>query len=296
MSETLVYKDSKQLVLRITCLSIIILTTVYLYSIYRPYFSIAEGLRHHSEAMHKLLKPSGRIGHVLGIVGGLLMMLSYALYFVRKKAESLEDLGNLSLWLDIHIFLGLLGPVLIIFHSALRFNGLIGLAFWIMIIVVISGIFGRLFFGIFFYRITQKYELLHTIDLLIEKELRGEEIKSSLIQRVVEIDPPQFPPHNSLKETFKQWMSIKRETKDIFTLIDERYNDYQASDHYELQTWSDDLIKRLLEIRSVSLLNIYLAIISKWVIVHKVFSYILFFIMFLHAFVTIYWGYIPFRR
>ena len=91
---------------------------------------------------HDALKPSGSIGNALGIVGGVLLLLMY-LYPLRKKWKWLSKKGKTKNWLDYHILMGLVGPVLITFHSSFKLRGVAGVAYWCMIAVVLSGIVGR---------------------------------------------------------------------------------------------------------------------------------------------------------
>ncbi|MGA1867529.1 MAG: hypothetical protein ACMUJM_03170 [bacterium] len=278
------------LVFRIVWILLVLCIAIFLYFSYRPYLSVPQYARHHT-SLHETHKPSGTIGHGLGIVGSVLMLLCYLLYFFRKRFEFLECFGTLSMWLEIHIFLGILGPLLILFHSALKFNGIIGIAFWSMVIVVLSGIFGRVIFGYAFFNISKKYELLHTIDIFIEKDLREASVYSPVIKNVLELHHPGFPTSHGPIETFRQWTVIKREVNKLFAEIDERYGQAGAPDYEEIQRWATELIKRLREIDTISTLNLYLSILDKWVIIHKIFSYIMFIIMFLHIGVTLYWGY-----
>src|SRR5512138_3846446 len=86
---------------------------------------------------HRVLRPSGTVGQALGIAG-LLMMLVPVAYSIRKKWRPLSRLGSMRAWLDVHIFCGIVGPALITFHSALKFNGLISVAYWSMMAVMLS--------------------------------------------------------------------------------------------------------------------------------------------------------------
>lgn len=91
---------------------------------------------------HKTLRPSGSVAHPLG-VAGLGLMSATLLYPLRKRWKRLSRAGSASRWLDVHIFLGLSGPVLITFHTAMKFNGLVSVAYWSMVLVVSSGFVGR---------------------------------------------------------------------------------------------------------------------------------------------------------
>lgn len=87
-------------------------------------------------------KASGTIGHKLGLLGSTMMVLML-LYSVRKRVGALRRLGPLSRWLDVHIFLGVVGPLLVILHSTFKVQGLVALSFWSMIVVASSGVLGR---------------------------------------------------------------------------------------------------------------------------------------------------------
>ncbi len=92
---------------------------------------------------HALLKPSGRAAHPMGAAGLLMMLVPIGLYSLRKRWKPLRRTGRLSTWLDVHIFFGVVGAALVTFHTALRFNGIISVAYWSMVLVVLSGFAGR---------------------------------------------------------------------------------------------------------------------------------------------------------
>ena len=64
----------------------------------------------------RYLTPDRGLGYVLGIVGGSMMVL-LLLYSARKRIRWLRFLGPLSKWFEVHMALGVLGPILILFHS-----------------------------------------------------------------------------------------------------------------------------------------------------------------------------------
>jgi hypothetical protein len=93
-------------------------------------------------AAHRALRPSGTIGRALG-VAGLAMMTVPVIYGVRKRWAKAGGLGSMNRWLDVHIFCGTVGPVLVTFHSAMKFNGVVSVAYWSMVAVMLSGFVGR---------------------------------------------------------------------------------------------------------------------------------------------------------
>jgi len=92
--------------------------------------------------MHGLLRPSGVIGLTLGAVG-MVAMMSTLPYAVRKRWRPLARLGSTSKWLEVHIFFGIVGPVLVTLHTAFKFNGLVSVGYWLMMAVWASGFVGR---------------------------------------------------------------------------------------------------------------------------------------------------------
>ena len=92
---------------------------------------------------NELLKPSGLIGHGIGIIGSLLIVIGVFGYMARKRFRFLSRVGVLKYWLEFHIFLCTIGPVLILYHTTFKFGGIVAVSFWSMIAVVISGVIGR---------------------------------------------------------------------------------------------------------------------------------------------------------
>ncbi len=92
---------------------------------------------------HNTLKPSGFIGHGLGIIGSLFMVLGVSMYMIRKRVRKFSNWGILKHWLEFHIFLCTLGPLMVMFHTSFKFGGLVAVSFWSMVAVVASGVIGR---------------------------------------------------------------------------------------------------------------------------------------------------------
>ncbi|MDP3463578.1 MAG: hypothetical protein Q8S18_12370 [Bacteroidales bacterium] len=92
---------------------------------------------------HEQLKPSGMMGHGLGVVGTLLIMVGVFGYMARKRYGFMRRWGLLKHWLEFHIFLCTLGPMMVLFHTAFKFGGIVSISFWSMVAVFLSGIAGR---------------------------------------------------------------------------------------------------------------------------------------------------------
>jgi len=111
----------------------------------RAYYALPLVARPRHE-LHWQLKPGGEIGLLYGIAGATLMVLMLT-YSLRKRVGLLQRAGRLGVWLDLHIWCGVTGPLLIALHSAGKVGGLIAIAFWSMVAVALSGLLGRFLYA-----------------------------------------------------------------------------------------------------------------------------------------------------
>jgi len=106
-----------------------------------PYYLLphAERLR---SPLHVWFRPSGYVGQTAGVLtfAGFLFMWLFPL---RKKFRRFEQLGPVPKWLDVHIGVGMMLPLIGAIHASFRSGGVIGLGYVAMLIVCASGIVGR---------------------------------------------------------------------------------------------------------------------------------------------------------
>lgn len=107
--------------LRISLVSVLVITVLYLF--------IAQGGAPGS---------SSPFGYVFGITGFLLMLGAEVLYTWRKQQKK-SGRGKLRTWLQMHMIIGLIGPYLVLLHSAWRLKGLAGVAMLLTFLMVASG-------------------------------------------------------------------------------------------------------------------------------------------------------------
>lgn len=116
---------------------------------------------------HAYLRSSGPWGLSFGMIGTLLMFLNLS-YLLRKRFLNIQWLGALRSWMAFHVFTGLLGGALVLFHSAMHPHSALGiLGFVSLVIVVITGLVGR-------------YIYAHTPRSLEGRELELDEIRHRL--------------------------------------------------------------------------------------------------------------------
>ncbi len=96
---------------------------------------------------YDLITPEEGIGYWLGIAGGTMMVL-LLMYPLRKRFRILHVLGATKHWFRLHMVFGLLGPLLVLYHSNFHlgsFNSRVAL--YSMLLVAGSGIIGRHFYA-----------------------------------------------------------------------------------------------------------------------------------------------------
>jgi hypothetical protein len=89
------------------------------------------------------LKPSGIESHGYGIIGTAMITIGVIMYSSRKRVRAFRQIGKIKYFLEFHIFLCLIGPVLVLYHTTFKFGGLVAVSFWSMSAVAFSGVLGR---------------------------------------------------------------------------------------------------------------------------------------------------------
>jgi len=101
---------------------------------------IAWGMHAHLE---RYITPQRGLGYWLGITGGSLMVL-LLLYSARKRYHWLRWLGGIPAWFEFHMVLGVVGPILILFHANFKLGATnSNVALFSMLLVAGSGVIGR---------------------------------------------------------------------------------------------------------------------------------------------------------
>lgn len=127
--------------------------------------------------LERFITPETGVGYWLGIVGGSAMLL-LLIYPARKRVAWLAAIGSVKAWFEVHMVLGVVGPLLVLFHSNFSTgatNSNVALA--CMLAVSGSGLVGRYFYS----RIhTQLYGHQSTLE-----ELRGQIARMQMVSQTL---------------------------------------------------------------------------------------------------------------
>ena len=110
------------------------------------YYMLPRGLRYKSPD-HALLKPSGLWGHGVGILATVFMLLNF-IYPLRKRLPMFKGKGSIAPWLRFHVFVGIMSPLVILFHTAFQWGNQLATSTYVSVVVVVAtGLIGRYIYG-----------------------------------------------------------------------------------------------------------------------------------------------------
>jgi hypothetical protein len=93
--------------------------------------------------LERYITPQRGLGYWLGIIGGSLMLI-LLIYSARKRFAWLHWMGGIPAWFEFHMILGVIGPILILFHANFRLGATnSNVALFSMLLVAGSGAVGR---------------------------------------------------------------------------------------------------------------------------------------------------------
>jgi hypothetical protein len=144
---------------------------------------------------------SGFFGHMIGVIGFLLMLMTEILYSLRKRSRSARW-GRMSNWLSFHIFTGIVGPYMILLHTAWSFKGLAGIVTLMTIIIVVSGFIGRYIYT----SIPRSADGLEVETSAIEEEI------NTIKNEIITLDQSQS---KHLQKLLKRQDSIQRQVDSL---------------------------------------------------------------------------------
>ncbi len=242
---------------------------------------------------HKLWKPGGTIGHGLGILGGSMMIIMFV-YSIRKRVRFFHKWGKLPTWLNYHIFLGIAGPILVTFHTALKFGGLVSISYWSMVAVALSGFIGRYIYIKIPHHVSGKEltqdefkEKLHTMTHQFKSDFG---LSDSTIDKVLHLSGAEKIESRGLLGIFTiflmditgwfNWIGIKKEIQKSSTISKSEIHQFKQS------------LRQIVKMdRQIAFWKAAQRLFHYWHVIHKPFAYTMIVIMFIHIAVAVSLGY-----
>ncbi len=246
------------------------------------------------QAEHAELKPGGTIGHGLGILGSSMIMLLF-LYSLRRRNLVGLRFGDIAKWLDLHILLGILGPVFITLHTCFKFGGIVAVSFWSMVAVAASGVAGRYLY----------VQIPRTIsgDELTLKEMEERSRELGLLLEEYGMDEKVLAEVRAVSGTRpdRQRGTLMAIPAIIFNDLTRPFKLYGLKKRLRRSGIADsthdtgDLMeiirKHSLLVRKIRMLSTIQRLFHLWHVVHKPFATVMVLIMLVHVTVAILFGY-----
>jgi hypothetical protein len=257
------------------------------------YYSTPYTDRPHHEA-YRTLRPAGTQGLLYGWIGSAMMILMLT-YTLRKRTKFLGQLFTLRNWLDLHIYLGVFGPLFIILHTSFKVQGLVAVSFWSMVVVALSGYFGRYLY-LQIPRNIQGNELslrdVEQVKAILAHRLRVEYGLDDEKIAILEADE-----HEHVKEevsTIRAMMQLV-----VYNLVERRRAHARVEAKLRALGVARDKVRQLARVlgqrHDLQHRIVFLAHVQRlfhyWHVVHKPFAIIMYVIMLVHIGVAIWTGY-----
>lgn len=241
---------------------------------------------------YKLLKPSGSLGHGYGIVGSILILIGVLSYMLRKRNRVFSRFGILKYWLEFHIFLCTLGPLLILFHTSFKFGGVVAISFWSMVAVFLSGIVGRYIY-IQIPRTIEGRELSLNEVKNLKTDLGGAlstefNIDKDTCNKILEISKCKISLYsgNIFVSNIKTFINDRMTLRRVKAMI--RSENISKQQHKKIIS----LLKNEISLnRKIERLNTMQNLLKYWHVAHLPFAFIMLIVMIVHVVITILFGY-----
>lgn len=246
-------------------------------------------------SLHETLSPTGFWGHGMGFIGTFMIIFGVAMYSLRKRWSVVAGFGLIKHVLEFHIFLCLLGPALILYHTAFKFGGIVAVSFWSMVFVVASGILGRYIYLQIPKSLSGKDltagELQKHFNLVTQILITEYSIEESRIKQMDSLTQPFIAEEKaSFFRTIPQllWHDVKRYLK-IHRAI--KKLSLRDVSHEHLYTIRHLFMDRSKIQRQIQTLVITQKLFRHWHIIHLPFSIIMGVILVAHVIVAFLFGY-----
>jgi hypothetical protein len=272
----------------LTLLGLLILAALWYQG--RNYYWLPAAERPYSP-LHMALKPGGMWGSGIGFVATVVMLSNFLLP-LRKHWRRLKGRKPIRHWLTFHVFVGVMSPLVILFHAVFRSNNMVAtLCYSSLLFVVGAGLVGRFLFMLVPVAGDRYLELA-------ELGSRMEQLRESLNPLLERVRKPQdihwllrtatsAPPEGMgfFRALFSYPVNAIRVRLSLFACrslfpAPQDYHEFRAA------------ITRLLRLRrQASVFQTARVVMSYWRPIHVVLAVLLLLVIALHMAVSWYFGY-----
>ena len=224
----------------------------------------------------------------VGLLGGFTMLCSI-FYALLKRIKFINALGKNETWYYAHLICGIVGPLLIVFHTSFHIKSInSGVASFTLLIILLSGFFGRYIFTLLSYQAHRVYLQIGEIELALVSDLAQyncsttKNIKSSLTRLTVNgLKKPKTWWKNFLQMIKVPLMAIafyrtfKRDIRKLYNQIAQHEN-WSRSERRKKRRTNKKMARRYAKkILWLSILSMMQNVLHNWRTLHANLMYLL---------------------
>lgn len=232
-------------------------------------------------------------GYLLGIAGGSLMIV-LLLYPLSKRLSLLTRLIPIRYWFGFHMMLGIVGPVMILFHSNFHLGSTnSSIAMISMLLVSGSGLIGRYIYthihhGLYGTQITLKelkQETENDYSEILNLYEKNEILKTQLKKMEARALHPQTSLITSLHHVIYLAINAPRLQRKVIHLLKDSYNkDNNDKTLPDRKTVAALVKEYTLALRKTAAFSLYERLFSLWHILHLPLFYMMIITAIIHIF------------
>ncbi|MFV2056158.1 MAG: hypothetical protein ACC707_06795 [Thiohalomonadales bacterium] len=223
-----------------------------------------------------------------GLIGGIIMLL-VLVYAVRKRVKLFNKFGSMEGWYYFHLIGGILGPVLIIFHSSFALKAVnSGVSFIAMLLIVVSGFFGRYVYTRIGYNLHRKLLSVKDTEKILVTLLREHNVDFTQVieKRLAKFALASLAGPGSILYLPFRFLSIRAEAAKCYVLVSHdvtrvlRYKAQEEAwgvDKYNQRLRAEKIIvrKHINSIIDIAQTHLWERLLVRWRILHIPLLYIL---------------------
>lgn len=224
-----------------------------------------------------------------GLTGGILMLVTLV-YALRKRLKFMKKLGGMEGWYYFHLIGGVGGPFVIIFHSAFSLRSINStMAFVSMMLVVISGLFGRYIYTRIGYGLHYKITTIKETESALIESIRKyqSEFVESIERRLSTFALACLAGPKSFVKLPLRFLAIRAAAASCYVTASEDMAK-MLKVHAQEEGWTMQVYKNLLDeekrllrehinsVVQIAHVHVYERILVRWRILHIPLLYILF--------------------
>jgi len=207
--------------------------------------------------------PESGLGYAFGITGSCMMLL-LLIYPARKRKPRWGFIGSIKFWFRFHMFLGIYGPLFIIYHTGYQLGSLNGnVAFFSMIIVASSGLIGRYLYrrihhGLYGKKINYDELYINDESWEVSRENYNKD-QLAAVESLNQVSAELVNKHTAVNRSLSFFNTTKKQLKSIKTQIKKQ--------SYSLQD-KNILLRNVNSLLSICRLGKHEIFFSYWHILH----------------------------